>query len=150
MAAFRESIADRSGARVTWYKIAPPSGEFRWVFGKYVDPDYPKDGIRKPHSARNRTEQADAPNDERSQEPPAFVQQDLGTDRVERTSFDTGTSPEYEDASAQPRDLTPEAFQAELEEINLELSVMVAEEPTVWSFDALRRRAEAACTSIAR
>ena len=31
----------------TWYKIAPPAGEFRWVFGKYLDPEYPHDGIRK-------------------------------------------------------------------------------------------------------
>ena len=42
--------AKRSGSgpgTTPWYKIAPPSGEFRWVFGKYVDPDYPHDGVRK-------------------------------------------------------------------------------------------------------
>ena len=30
-----------------WFKIAPPAGEFRWVSAKYLDPDYPRDGIRK-------------------------------------------------------------------------------------------------------
>jgi len=30
-----------------WYRIAPPSGEFRWVFGRFVDPDYMTSGVRK-------------------------------------------------------------------------------------------------------
>ena len=30
-----------------WYKIAPPAGEFRWVPGRYVDPDYSPDGLRR-------------------------------------------------------------------------------------------------------
>ena len=30
-----------------WYRIAPPSGEFRWVFGRLVDADYMTSGIRK-------------------------------------------------------------------------------------------------------
>jgi uncharacterized protein YgiM (DUF1202 family) len=29
-----------------WYKISPPSGEFRWIHGKYVDPDYMTSGVR--------------------------------------------------------------------------------------------------------
>ena len=29
-----------------WYKIAPPAGEFRWVYGRLVDPDYLTSGIR--------------------------------------------------------------------------------------------------------
>lgn len=31
----------------TWHRISPPSGEFRWVYGKYVDPDFPHEGVRK-------------------------------------------------------------------------------------------------------
>jgi hypothetical protein len=38
------------------------------------------------------------------------------------------------------RSLSSEEFQAELERIELEFSVMVIEEPTVWSFDRLRER----------
>jgi hypothetical protein len=37
--------------------------------------------------------------------------------------------------------MTPEEFHAELEDVNLKLSAMVAEEPTVWSFDAMQQRA---------
>jgi len=42
----KEEIPNGTGT-TTWYKISPPAGEFRWVFGKYVDPDYPVDGLRK-------------------------------------------------------------------------------------------------------
>ena len=42
--------------------------------------------------------------------------------------------------SARPRSLTAEEYQAELDRIELELSVMVIEEPTAWSFDSLRER----------
>ena len=36
-----------------WYKIAPPSGEFRWVHGKYVDPDYLTSGVRTSRAGRS-------------------------------------------------------------------------------------------------
>lgn len=29
-----------------WYRIAPPSGEFRWVFGRLVDANYMTSGVR--------------------------------------------------------------------------------------------------------
>ena len=29
-----------------WLRIAPPAGEFRWVASKYLDADYPRDGVR--------------------------------------------------------------------------------------------------------
>jgi hypothetical protein len=40
------------------------------------------------------------------------------------------------------RTLTPEAARAELDEINAELSVMLAEEPTVWYCEDLGRRVQ--------
>ncbi len=43
-------------------------------------------------------------------------------------------------SSAKPRSLTAEEYQAELERIELDLSAMVIEEPTAWSFDSLRQR----------
>ncbi len=33
-------------APAAWYKIAPPAGEFRWISGRFVDPDYDRDGVR--------------------------------------------------------------------------------------------------------
>ncbi len=43
---------------------------------------------------------------------------------------------------AAPRSISPGQFQAEVEAIDLGLSIMVIEEPTVWAFDELRQRAE--------
>lgn len=126
----------------TWHKIAPPSGEFRWVFGKYVDADYPTDGVRKTHAAENRTvriEQSPGNNavepaaDASIEEPPSFVRQS-----VEPRPVQTLRPAE----PAVPRGLTPEEFQAELDEIDVQLATMVVEEPTVWAFDDLRRRCE--------
>jgi uncharacterized protein YraI len=86
-----------------WYKIAPPSGEFRWIPGRYVDPDYKVDGVRRTTSAANRSprwqEDRDAP----------------GTD----------------------------VFQKRLDQIDLELSAMVVEDPNFWDLSALKQQAEA-------
>ncbi len=41
------------GDSPTWYKIAPPAGEFRWVSGRYVDKDYRVDGVRRTTAAGN-------------------------------------------------------------------------------------------------
>ena len=114
-----------SGSR-TWYKIAPPSGEFRWVFGKYVDTDYPSDGVRKTSAAGNAPGQTDPAA---ADPPPAAVQQPAEADRSARE----GPS---------PRSITPEQFRRELEEIDMELSAMVVEEPTVWEFREMHQRAE--------
>ena len=40
------------------------------------------------------------------------------------------------------RNLSPEEYQAALDEIDLRLATMVAEEATVWTFDQIRPRAE--------
>jgi hypothetical protein len=92
-----------------WVKIAPPSGEFRWIAAKYVDLDPPNDGVRKPH----------------------------GDGRTEPSSLPVA-------AGGSPSPGSPpaaEAFQAELDRLDLELSAMAIEDPAAWSFDALRDRA---------
>lgn len=118
--------------RNIWYKIAPPSGEFRWVFGRYVDPDYPSDGVRKTHAAEDA-----------GREPPAFVRQSVdleGSQTIGRDDpvGDPDGQADYDAAAT--RGLAPEEYQAELDRLDMQLSSMVAEEPTVWSFDDLRRR----------
>ncbi len=40
-------------AAQTWYKIKPPSGEFRWVSGKFVDRQPPEDQPRQPSERNN-------------------------------------------------------------------------------------------------
>jgi hypothetical protein len=39
------------GGENAWFKIAPPSGEFRWVSAKYLDANNPRDGVRKAPAA---------------------------------------------------------------------------------------------------
>ncbi len=109
-----------------WIKIAPPSGEFRWISAEYVDRNYENSGIRKaplgpnpltgPASGRERDDYQNAP-------PPGFSRRPLAGDGA---------------LSA----LSPQEFQKRLEDADLELSVMVAEEPSVWRFDELALEAE--------
>ncbi len=94
-----------------WYKIAPPSGEFRWVMEKYLDKTRPGDEAVGTGS------------------PDGFSANASALDGLENPSdaSQKASSPEY---------------QAELDRIDLSLSMMVVEEPAVWSFDALRIRTE--------
>jgi Bacterial SH3 domain len=172
------------GQAEQWCKIAPPSGEFRWVFGKFVDDEQPAPG-RRPADDRDRgvaerdsapdrpvrtvaarqssryyngdVEPPDAADDETS------VQQTSGARRDNRANDDAGTDREVglTAASAPLPDgrkdgpsrlpakpdkpaATAPAFQTEIDSIDLALSSMVVEEPTVWKFDDLDRRAEKA------
>ena len=109
-----------------WFKIAPPSGEFRWVSSKYLDAEYPRDGVRKPHAGRKHS---DKPAEEAEPLPEAAPEAAATADDAARLR-----PPRH-------RSLSPEHYQAELERLELELSVMVVEEPTAWSFDAMRDRA---------
>jgi len=121
----------------TWYKISPPSGEFRWVQGKQVDPNYSRDGLRKNEvSAAGAAEAESAPlgaaaNSRGAPQSPAA--RASGTGRQERG--DPGP--------AIPRCESAEQFQKELNTIDVELSAMVVEEPGAWDFGELRQRAEA-------
>lgn len=40
-------------AAQTWYKIAPPAGEFRWVSGKFIDRELTEDEPREPSPENN-------------------------------------------------------------------------------------------------
>ena len=100
-----------------WFKIAPPSGEFRWVSAKYLDTNDPQEGVRKA-----------TPGDRHNQKASKTGRGWDGESSLNR--------------SPGPRSLTPAQFQAELERIELELSAMVIEEPAAWSFDSLRERTD--------
>ncbi len=117
--------APRNGEH--WYKIAPPSGEFRWVSGKYLDADYPRDGIR--HKRSERAEPDHRPADRNVD----------GRDRPDRRDHNISprSGESLQTKSAEPRSIAPKEFKEELENIELELSVMVIEDPTTWSFDEL-------------
>jgi uncharacterized protein YraI len=170
-------------AAQTWYKIAPPAGEFRWIQGQFLDLE---PLAEKPHSAEARRNLL-IPADPADEAGPA-------ADRLDAEGiFDEKTRPSARDAafrrvetaeskvraaggdeendsssapvsradyrSPAPSTLRPddaavgmpaavserpssEPLDAQIEQIDLDLSVMVSEEPTVWHFDRLRARAE--------
>lgn len=129
----------RSAGAGAWFKIAPPSGEFRWVSGKYLDADYPRDGVRKTPPAERRRHR-------RAENETAGRPGDLSAPRIPAAALAGSDSTEaagesFRARAARSRSLSAEEYQAELDRIELELSVMVIEEPTAWSFDTLRERA---------
>ena len=180
----------------TWYKIAPPSGSFRWVFGKFVDTNYHQSGVRKTASDYSPLVEAARPSTEHVARTPAVSGEPRTTapaetagpcadpsaasvqtaeyesDSTRATQFSSEPAPgdpsspvatesgriaseapvrytnKFVDPARDPegtatmRRLSPEEFQDELEEIDVELSVMLAEEPTVWKLDELVIRAQ--------
>ena len=150
----------------TWYKISPPSGEFRWVHGKYVDADYPRDGVRKaaaeespmvrrsgagvlaasataPDVKRPERDSSGIPSagsrrtSARAESPPA-VDRDLASPPLQASGAGALQLP-----AGSVRQVSSDEFQAELDDVNTELSIMLAEEPTVWNCDELKQRCEA-------
>ena len=101
----------RAGATPAWYKIAPPAGEFRWISGRFLDPDYDRDGLRKTSLG--------------------------GT--LDRAGQITGRLP---GDSSLPTRASAGQFQKQLDQIDLELSAMVVEDPSSWQLSELRQQAE--------
>ncbi len=178
-----------AGQSEQWCKIAPPAGEFRWVFGKFVDRDpaagdrlVPEDrqsGVantqrdsRKnfvtqtaaggknryysedvdggsvdggsadddPSPARIATTRRDRPANKRTGD--ADVSLTAGADgRDNRADRDKASNR----IAAKPTATSQaDTFQAELDSIDLALSSMVVEESSVWRFEDLHRRSDAA------
>ena len=92
------------GPAQPWYKIAPPSGEFRWISGRFVDPDYRVDGVRR----------TSAPG--------------KGGDRWQSDRSDPAAA--------------TGSFQKQLDQIDLELSAMIVDDPNFWDLSDLKKRAE--------
>jgi uncharacterized protein YraI len=139
-----------------WCKIAPPSGEFRWVYGKYVDPDYPRDGLRRnPTSegvaALKNTATAAAETANADAAAAAIAVRTAGNRKAESQGWvEAPASPAYgrntvagAPVASGPGGLSPQGFQAELDAIDTELAIMLVEQPDLWAFDVLGPRAEA-------
>jgi uncharacterized protein YgiM (DUF1202 family) len=100
------------GKSQVWYKISPPSGEFRWISDKNLTTEKPRDVVR---TARTTD---------------SVAEQDLSSDKLDAQASDAKSK------------FSSEEVQAEMDRIDLELSMMVVEEPSAWSFDAMRIRGE--------
>lgn len=112
-----------------WYRISPPSGEFRWVLAGNLDPLLEK--APGPGSGTAANNGAGAP---------AVGAAGGSSSGIDGGSAAPGLAPGPLPAG---RALSPADFQAELDEINSQLSIMLAEEPTVWNCQELSRRTQA-------
>jgi hypothetical protein len=96
----------------TWYRISPPSGEFRWILAGNLDP---------------LPEKAPGP----------------GSGVTANSGAGAASAGALPGPVAAARALSPEAFRTELDDVDSQLSIMLAEEPTVWNCQELSRRAQA-------
>jgi uncharacterized protein YraI len=135
----KAELVDPPASDSPWCKISPPSGEFRWVFSKYVD----RDG-----GALVARDEPDASPSEESFETPAAERPERGIRLASGSREDRATTDDPQarvsGAIQPPADSSPAAaLQREIDRIEWELSVMAVEEISVWSFDNLQSRAEA-------
>lgn len=148
-----------------WCHIAPPSGEFRWVHGKFVNRELPPGLSSDPRVTRRDADLEEIDNIRDRDVRPAMAESGWRSkdrpaegasesENVDRLSSSgkmwkpIGTTDrQTADDLATKKPLTPDGeidhFQAELNTIDLALSKVVAEDPATWEFTALRRKAEA-------
>jgi hypothetical protein len=136
-------------AAVLWYRIAPPAGEFRWIYGKYVDADFPANGVNRTSPDASRLIQhahpspmmlAGNPTPGPAGPGPALAPP-IGPSPAGGNSLPAIDGVVQVPQTAMRR-MSPEDFQSELDNINAELSIMLAEEPTVWNTRELALRAQ--------
>src|SRR5262245_57769252 len=138
----------------SWCQIAPPSGEFRWVFGKFVDRE-PPTGLSGEKGAGGRAQDSnDRSRQTRAADREAFNDsaprgdwtakgsqasgvrnQESGGAGWKSTAGGRGSDDKAPVASSDP-------FQTDLNALDFDVSKMVADDPGAWEFTALRRRAE--------
>lgn len=143
----------------TWIKIAPPSGEFRWIETRLLRPkaNSAAGAASEPETAdetgRNDLPIHDAGDDAGVATAAAQALHDERTDST--TTSDSASVPEAPPASA-PQAAPPSAppsaaaseanpargFWTQLQALELELSMKIAAEPRQWKFDAIRRDAQ--------
>jgi hypothetical protein len=127
----------------TWYKIAPPAGEFRWI---HVS------NIRREGAAENEPTAADTAwrPVARAPQQPSEVATNLGNEGVHLASTDSGNAPA---GDAKPPASTssesgpstaalPEEFERQVTDLELRLSRMVAEPTATWDVAQLEGDAE--------
>lgn len=112
-----------------WCKIAPPAGEFRWVFAKYVDRDLPDDLAASEREAG-----------------PEFARS-RGRGDVRLTAGDDSQPGGKLSGEERARFSGDLERLRELDRIDYELSVIVSEDIATWKLDELIKRADQAVTA---
>jgi hypothetical protein len=113
------------GQTERWYKIAPPAGEFRWIFGKYVQ--------RPGQEAKPPEAEEFAPIDASSGLSRSFDRTGGRQGAVARGG-----------SSARRAPTGRGGVDAEIDRIDLLLGALVAKEARLWNFEELGVRARAA------
>lgn len=145
-----EARAFQSGSDTrTWYKIAPPAGEFRWISGRYLaDHD----------EAEAEADEGDLDDAEQSEVRQVAHREPAGHRAARRRKHrePAEDAEEDEDQSSGEGPLPgpvrsflshrqPKTdFKEEAADLDLALSAIVAEETADWDFTILRRQADAA------
>ena len=162
--------APKPGAKAqqAWCKIAPPSGEFRWISRDFVErprntrmaaPD--QIAVTRPESSRGLAAEQSRSQPSRIEDEQSTAEQQASHTEpaggaahpawvAKQASLDAGV----ENGLHESNDSTLELSHPELVRINLALSKIVAEEPGLWQLADLRQEAEHylnnAATSIDR
>lgn len=146
----------------SWYKIAPPPGEFRWISARFVQRRPPSTASGQP-AAEDRLSTsltAASPADDRSPQSPSRRGHDHAA--LDDPSHDDPPEQSARDPRPRQRPLPgspPKSrlvrdFDAELEQLDLDLSTVVAQETDRWDFRQLEDRAldllDAAETAVVR
>lgn len=148
-------VGEHDGGGQKWYKIAPPSGEFRWISADYLDRTPPRDGLGKPrrrpktYFARQQAEQNPPTVALASRDEP-FEPAALSAEEQELRPIANRLIREIEAEKATRSGvgaggetaIAPASYEARLKAIDLKLATMAAEEPTVWAFDGMKRELE--------
>lgn len=114
-----------------WCKIAPPAGEFRWVFSKYVDRQ-PQGDLAADRADDDRVRLANAESE---------LDEPAGGDPSETATTNRGASLESAGTKMAPALDLGSTVGRELARLELELSAQVVEDIATWDFAELERRA---------
>ncbi len=133
-------LVDAPAPDSPWCKISPPSGEFRWVFSKYIDHEPQVDDDKQDRRAEGPGTDLGSRDEDPGARAIRLASSQQAVDTPAASIETRGTS-----ATKYPSEFSGEADLArEMDRIDFELSTIVAEDITVWSFGDLRQRADAA------
>ncbi len=130
-----EILEEHNSGGQSWYKIAPPAGEFRWISQDLLSIEPPHDGVSRPRPPISGDRPAHQVGQARPPTKPTEPQ-----DTSTSVPWSAGRSESLSQAVA--REPSSE-LEVELNELEQKVSRMVAEEPTVWVFHELDSQVEA-------
>jgi hypothetical protein len=124
-------------AAQTWYKIAPPAGEFRWISSRYLDRGH-ADVDRDDSEVRRANFEEAAPRSAKNSRPRPE------TDDADDEQDDASEANERRPPRRPERRRSQIDLKEEAEDLDLTLSAIVVDEPAHWDFSALKSQAEEA------